>query len=172
MNKIISHRALTGIEIEQESTEIATDLTKSGSTRLLVATKHPSITQTRPIVASTHSLTSLTTHSRTIELKIRAPLHGTPPELQILNPLTTLTDLITLFGHCKRLKIGIQGVSIRSEDEREECVDYSEGDQGQEKENEGGETRGFEVVLLPANHWMLEREEKSPDGEFGSNKGR
>lgn len=46
-------------------------------------------------------------------------------------------------------------MSIRSEDEREECVDYSEGDEGQRKENGGGETRGFEVVLWPANHWML-----------------
>ena len=113
----ITHQKI--IEIQEPN---YTHLSEFRSASLPISTKDPGITQTRPIIATTHSLTSLATLLRGIELEVRTPLHSITPKLHILNPSTTSSILFpcnSIFFKQYRLKLNIV-LSTWCEKHREE----------------------------------------------------
>ena len=109
------------IEIQEPN---YTHLSEFRSASLPISTKDPGITQTRPIIATTHSLTSLATLLRGIELEVRTPLHSITPKLHILNPSTTSSIIFPcnsiLFKQFQRLNMNRVVLPTWCEKHREE----------------------------------------------------
>lgn len=93
---------------------------------------------------------------------IGTPLHGGAPELQVLDPPTAPSIL----SFETRQADGSRAVKVRAwaaprrENRGQECVDYSEGDQTQEEEDQSGEA-GASRPVLRATHGGSEEESQT-----------
>lgn len=107
-----------------------------------IATEHPRIAETRPIRRrrGAHRLASAATPPRRIKPVIRAPLHRRTPQLQTLDPPTTLPHLLLLLlllgpllGPPTRINDGGRGIASPGPHRRREA-NVSDGAEDEDHE--------------------------------------
>ena len=140
-------------------------LTKSRTTSLLIPTIHPGIAKTRPILTTTHALTSHATILWRTDLKVRTPFHSVTPKLQMLNPSATLTLFLTAIFNNVWNWWNSGNPSGPVEDHREANIDHAAWDCAHKQEAQNCTTTEFWVVL-PATHLSLRTQLTNPEIVF------